>query len=393
MTQIKRETLWNFLFFVMMAVTMLAVRAFRIREMIQLLFILVSFGKLKLNRGGKFDFLAEILIGRIIFLTWCACSYFWALYPNVVWNYMVSVAQSTLLMCAVVIYFSQNTKVHLKYGIQMFLFMSFVLAVMVLVTTSLQELISGTAELKERISVRGINANQIGVCCSYSILMLFGCDDGGKAKRVIVGIPMLLVALLTGSKKALITLIVGGCILAIAKTGNLKNMIKALLAVILFSICLLWAIYHVDFLYQISGKRVDGLLLYLMTGTGDKSTTSRAYMVQLASELFLEHPMLGIGLHNFKSVNRYGVYAHNNFMELLACLGLPGFLLYYGVLARELCGEMRHFSAHRGSANFALVLLLCFLINEYATVSYTNEVIQLVLGLILGFAFCYPDEG
>ena len=373
----------------MMAVTMFAVRAFRIRELLQLLFIGISFYKIKLYRG----FLLEVLVSRIFFLWWCACSAYWAMYPDVVLGYIPSVMQSTLLLCALVIYFSQNTKKHMQYGVAMFVLMSAALAFYLLATVPLGQLISGSQKVKGRITVRGINANQIGVCCSYSILLLLFHPNKKQIKWVVLlGVPMLGVALLTGSKKALLTLVLGLVLLAVAKAKNMQKMILYMAGAIGCAILLLVAIYYVDFLYQIIGKRLDGLWGYVLNGSGDKSTYSRGVMVKLAVDTFKAYPFTGIGLHNFKQINPYGLYAHNNFAEMLSCLGMVGFFFYYIVIGKELLICLKQFYKDRGVNRLAAVLLICFLANEYATVSYTNEVIQLILGIILGMWFCRGEN-
>ncbi len=372
----------------MMAVTMFAVRTFRIRELLQLLFIGISFYKIRLYRG----FLLEVLISRIFFLWWCACSAYWALYPDVVLGYLPSVMQSTLLLCALVIYFSQDTKKHMKYAVTMFIVMSAALAFYVLATVPLGQLISGSRKVKGRITVRGINANQIGVCCSYSILLLLFHPNKKQLKWVILlGVPMFAVALLTGSKKALLTLVLGILLLAVVKAKSAGKMILSIIGVAVGCVILLIAIYQIGFLYQIIGKRLDGLWGYVLNGSGDKSTYSRGVMVKLAVDTFKAYPFTGIGLHNFKQINPYGLYAHNNFAEMLSCLGMIGFLSYYIVIGKELVMCLKQFYKDRGVNRLAVVLLICFLANEYATVSYTNEVIQLILGIILGMWFCKEE--
>jgi hypothetical protein len=386
---ISEDDLWNGIFCLMMAVTMFAVRTFRIRELLQLLFIGISFYKIRLYRG----FLLEVLISRIFFLWWCACSAYWALYSDVVLGYLPSVMQSTLLLCALVIYFSQNTKKHMKYAVTMFIVMSAALAFYVLATVPLGQLISGSQKVKGRITVRGINANQIGVCCSYSILLLLFHPNKKQLKWVILlGVPMFAVALLTGSKKALLTLILGILLLAVVKAKSAGKMILSIIGVAVGCVILLIAIYQIDFLYQIIGKRLDGLWGYVLNGSGDKSTYSRGVMVKLAVDTFKAYPFTGIGLHNFKQINPYGLYAHNNFAEMLSCLGMIGFLSYYIVIGKELVMCLKQFYKDRWVNRLAVVLLICFLANEYATVSYTNEVIQLILGIILGMRFCREEN-
>ena len=63
----------------------------------------------------------------------------------------------------------------------------------------------------------------------------------------------------------------------------------------------------------------------------DESTMARISFVQIAIQLFLANPLLGVGAGQFGVASGTGYYAHNEFAELIATTGLPGFLLYYSV--------------------------------------------------------------
>ncbi len=69
-------------------------------------------------------------------------------------------------------------------------------------------------------------------------------------------------------------------------------------------------------------------------------STSLRYAYAIAGlKMFRENPILGVGLNNFsKNVKKFSpmrgihkTYAHNNYIEILACTGLMGFLTYFGI--------------------------------------------------------------
>lgn len=380
--QKTRFTTWDILFISTMLVTVLAVNFYGIREGIQLLFIVISFYHVQLYPDMTLGF----ILSRILFLLWAMCSFYWALYPEVVLPYMVSVAQSSLLAVALMIYFSSSCE-RVETGLVVFVFSTFLLVLFVLNQYPLMELIQGNIAFDERITVKGINANQVGVCCSYSAMILFFFNRKGNViLQTILILMFSLVALITGSKKAFITLLIGIFLLMLVKSQDVLRLILHFVLALIGCAGVIWMIFHIDFLFQTIGERLLGMVDYLLYGTGDKSTYSRGAMIEQAREVFFSNPVLGIGLHNFKQINVYGVYAHNNYWELLACLGLPGFLLYYMSIFVGGLKALKEFLNRNRTAGFICVIMICFLLNEYATVSYTNEVIQIILVLIMGMA-------
>lgn len=372
-------TIWDTVFVATMFVTVLAVNFYGIREGIQLLFIMVSLYHMQLRPDMTLGF----ILSRVLFLLWSMCSFIWALYPGVVLPYMVSVAQSSLLAVALMIYFSSRYE-RIETGLLVFVVCTLILVVFVLNRYPLEKLIQGSISFDERITVRGINANQVGVCCSYSAMIVFFFGHSKwRILRTVLIVMLSLVALITGSKKAFITLMLGMFLLMLVKSEDVLRLLLHFFFAACSCIGIIWMIFHIDFLIHTIGERLLGMLDYLIYGTGDKSTFSRGAMIEQARAVFMQKPLLGIGLHNFKQVNVYGVYAHNNYWELLACLGLPGFLMYYLSVFAGGISAVKKFHKQNQTAGFVCVMMLCFLVNEYATVSYTNEVIQIILVLIV----------
>lgn len=380
--------MWDCIFYGSILLTVLSVNYLYIREIAQIIFIAFSIYNVRL----KMDLVFEFAISRLLFLVWAALSFTWAIYPLVVIRYLFSVSQSTLYVVALVIYITYSEK-NLKKAITIFVFSSMLLIVYLINTTPISQIMHANLTGAERITAGNINANQVGICCSYSILIVYWMM--GKIYPVLSWILVSIFgffSLITGSKKALITILVGLTILLILRSkDSFHCMIRIVLAIGMCAM-IIWLIFNVDFLHETMGRRVEGLLEYLLYGTGDKSTYSRSAMIQQAKDVFFGHPILGIGLHNFKEINVYGVYAHNNYWELLVCLGIPGFLLYYVPIVRALINVVSGCLTYKNQFELVMVLLICFLINEYATVSYTNEVVQIVIALSIGMAFLYKQQ-
>ena len=92
-------------------------------------------------------------------------------------------------------------------------------------------------------------------------------------------------------------------------------------------------VIDIPFLNEIIGYRIEEALdLFTKTGTGDVSSQNRVGLIGLALQMWSDHPILGLGMNNFpmfQTIGEAGYYAHNNYVELLADLGLVGFCLYY----------------------------------------------------------------
>jgi O-antigen ligase len=65
----------------------------------------------------------------------------------------------------------------------------------------------------------------------------------------------------------------------------------------------------------------------------DSSTTHRFELIKTAIDIWMEHPILGVGLSGFSSAAGTDKAAHSGFGQTLSETGAVGFLLYFGVWA------------------------------------------------------------
>ena len=62
----------------------------------------------------------------------------------------------------------------------------------------------------------------------------------------------------------------------------------------------------------------------------DGSSAYRLFLIEKGLILFKSNPIFGCGLGQFSSASGTGLYAHNEFIEILATTGLVGLACYYG---------------------------------------------------------------
>ena len=253
-----------------------------------------------------------------------------------------------------------------------------------------QSLLIGTWDADMRFSTVSTHANQFGICTSYMYLISLYVLKTHKRTSIISKIvPILALGLtiVTGSRKALINLVLFTCMVFWFEkyNKNFSKTIAKLMAIFAVAALALILILNVDALYQIIGNRIVTLFAYFNGDVEqDLSALRRTYMKQDAIALFLEHPLTGVGLNNFKYVTRYGTYAHSNYYELLCCLGLVGTLLYYIPILTVFVKAFLHWKKNLPDAVIPFAILLALIINDFSNISYMYRIIHIFVGIAAG---------
>ena len=115
--------------------------------------------------------------------------------------------------------------------------------------------------------------------------------------------------------------------------------------------------------------RFQGIIDFLNGGEGDSSTKWRNIFIQEGILIFNINPIKGIGIHNFQTLFREGLYAHNNYVELLVDVGIIGFSIFYSIYLGILIFLKRNKAK---LFDFAFVFIL--LVMEYAMVTYFERI-------------------
>lgn len=262
------------------------------------------------------------------------------------------------------------------------------ICVMIITNTDIRSLTS-------RISVDGYNVNTLGILLIFSGLCCWYMYTADR-KRIwmFLFFAYIGLSLLTGSKKVLI--MIGTVILFYIIWTNkktLKGFMIVLLLITLFVIgC--YAIFKIPLLYNVVGKRMEEFLLGLLGWKNyNVSDQMREYLIERALELFYEHPVWGIGADNYSVMNRYGVYSHCNYTEILCNYGLIGFFLYYSRNIYYFITYMRMERQKKkdGLSRWTIAVLGIYFLIDFAMVSYYSLYHQVILALIYYMLF-YASE-
>lgn len=245
----------------------------------------------------------------------------------------------------------------------------------------------------ERISSELINANTVGVSASLSVVItLFLCFKDKKLKIwYVFTIPALVMTIASQSKKAFLFLIIGTlCVILYCQPDNgdkgLSKSLKRLLT------GLMWLVVAISALQLPLFSGINNrLTAYISTFTSITSPISansdliRKQLIENGIEVFKQHPIIGVGIDNVRLVNLIGIQTHNNYVELLADLGIVGFAVYYSMFAWILSKYVKykkHKKIESPYLNICFVILILRLVMEYGSVSYFSIINNFYLMLL-----------
>ena len=233
-------------------------------------------------------------------------------------------------------------------------------------------------------AVTKLNANTVGMIFTASILVSFYLAFYCNIKQYwVVTAVQLFAIILTSSRKSAIAAVFGIVMLIIMRSRRRTLMWRILLAAGI-AVVLYFIIMTVPELYSSIGVRFDSMFDHFSNNSTDYSITLRQSFINNAQDMFFEKPLLGYGINNFiVQMNfRGGVanYAHNNYYEILADLGITGFVLFYSYYAYLLYILIKTCRSTNASlAKLMLTVLVIIMICEYGLVTYYSIYIQVFI--------------
>jgi len=117
--------------------------------------------------------------------------------------------------------------------------------------------------------------------------------------------------------------------------------------------------------------RFDALNTSLSGGTGWDSTTIRKNLILSGIDAIENRPLLGYGMANFHFVSFNGQYAHNNYIETLANVGIIGAIVFYLIYISLI---KKIFMMKKCDLKYMLFyFVLIFLFMDFAVVTYGSK--------------------
>ena len=333
----------------------------------------------------------------VLFTFLCLLSIFWAASTSKYLDSMKSIIQ--IYAISIMLYLGINSKEKFEFVSNIFSIAGWAIIGYIVVATPISawnDMIYGNHSLNSaggRLGPTiGMHTNMAGSV--LAVFLLFGIYQflTSRKKIYIVQCILLFVCIMfTKSRTSLAICVVGITLfIAIYKRMNVKQFLRILFSVILI-VAVLYISMQNDFLYSLYGKRLESLLYFFNdSGTTDASVTGRMLLQEKAFEIFKEHPIFGVGIGNFSYYNDLnssvaGLYAHNNYLELLADVGIVGCTLYYlpFIICLLRLRKKGRTSSEQSRMLYAVyeVLIIMRLIADYGQVSYLFDSSQILLAV------------
>lgn len=287
-------------------------------------------------------------------------------------------ARVALLSLVVIIAFS--CLIHEREDIWFLLKLLVLSGVILILYLSARNGVHALLTLREDVDSSVINANEFGVKCTISsfcayVLVRFG----SKCRKLytLAALVFIVFALSTASRKVLVLIafLFGLSYIISSERGKMRSVV----IVLLIAVLAVFAVYQVPYLYDLIGARIDEMLSAFGAPSIDlhTSTGQRLSYIELGMSLFNKKPFFGHGIANAAYYN--GTYLHNNYVELLADVGLIGTLVYYAPYFVAIYSNGKCYREdHDPLALTCMLLVLGLIVIDVFQVSYLNRTLMLI---------------
>lgn len=313
------------------------------------------------------------------FAVFCGLSAVWAREPAEA----ISKCQTIILIvvCCSMMYPFYEEQKSVEQLVTMLMWAGYIVALYSIRIFGLSTLLAATVSRNTRMVFEYNNSNTIGMICSLSIVIqVYKIIYGERSLWSLLMIPAIVVVAASQSRKALILMPVGIMMVVLLKNANNKNVVKGFAKTVLFIAVFVVAIIVLSQLSIFNGMNERMQRMFAsFTGNGivDNSSIAREEMREAGIVQFLKTPLVGIGIGGSGSITELAVgrrtYLHNNYVELLACGGILGTLIYYvpyvsclGVFCRKknLCNRQ---------TVICITIMFVLLVMDYGLVSYYDK--------------------
>lgn len=228
---------------------------------------------------------------------------------------------------------------------------------------------------EERLGGEISNENTFGKVFAYGVIAgLYLVIYQKKYWSIIVSFLFLGFSLASGSRKAILIIIIGVTLLLLIRVG-LKRPV-AYIVILTIVISLLFFILQLP-MFSVANERFTTLIF---GGPNDYSTNTRNRMIAVGVDLFAQKPLTGWGIAGYASASGFNKYSHNNFIEILVNYGIIGFILYYAMHTYILLTLSARIKSAIPQQAMMFTIILTSLIMDYGNVSYDMKWMWMILG-------------
>lgn len=226
------------------------------------------------------------------------------------------------------------------------------------------------------------NVNSLGLSCGLSVVLAVYLMVTKKRHFLILALTILInmpVIMFTGSRKAILSVVISLSVFLFLYKRD-KNFILRLFTIVALVGGIVLLINIVPAFEPIK-QRFDGLFVTTEQAEMDlenlEGAQKRMYYIQEGLRIFKENIWFGRGF--CASYYIFGAYTHNNYVELLMCNGLVGFVAYYFMYLKMIIGNFK--IRNKDSASFSLIYMLFArtIFVEFMLVNHYSRMTMLML--------------
>lgn len=255
-------------------------------------------------------------------------------------------------------------------------------------------IINGRFNANGQVLIFG-SQNSTGLGYISGMAFFFSCwlylsEPNKKIRNYIYPLFFLIINLLTGTRKTF--LLIGISLIFIPLLKSKKNVLKIIKLLFVFTVAFILiyiTVMNVEFLYEVIGERIENVIISVLGGDFvDGSIYTRNRLTDEAINYFHLSPINGWGLNNFSSMlSTDGLYAHNNYLEILVSSGVVGFIIFFSKYVYLLVKLLTSFLKKGNKSNNAILLIfiIVLMILEYWQVTFIFRTMTIPYVLILAF--------
>ena len=287
----------------------------------------------------KKTYIIKPVLYYVLFTVWSLLSVIWAQNQSTAIDRITDVVCNSLFLVVSYDFFCE-AKISKRGFVSIFVTIGILFAIYVFLYYGFGQYFSMLLAGR-RVGGEIINVNFVGLVSTMTVIIILYSVLNGIYKNKLVLlllIPLIIVALGSGSKKVLIGLVIGVLMIIVLYLKG-KMTWKKIATIMLFFVLLIGSFFAIRRLPYFSTvfERMDVMVETLdrESSAEEGSTEARKEFIGRGFHTFLSYPITGIGLNNSGIITEdiigREVYLHCNYVELLACVGFVGFMLYYAI--------------------------------------------------------------
>jgi len=249
-------------------------------------------------------------------------------------------------------------------------------------------LVHGVHFAEQRTVAGVIPPGQLAIACAAAIAISTYRYSQTRPTRYLVSAALLAYFLaMTAGRRGFLVVVIFLALFYFLRAKNLSERLRAAIVGALLLVCAYAVVVLNPFLDNQVGYRIQSFLGFVFEDTsGDASVQGRSLLISVGMSMFHRAPLIGNGIDAFNGQfqvvhGAWSTSADNNYVEILADLGLMGFFVYYVPLAIFILRGVRGASERSVVVRFAVAFVVAMASVDFATVQIFSKVGMLMVVL------------